>query len=116
MVRFFLLPEVLEGNKKILKFSKATKKIFLGSRRHFFLKRIYRILVVHFPATETRFFIVLIEVLEGNTIKRAQTISASGLDSNGLYLNHFFKTSFFFFLFSLYLHRISSDNSRFVLS
>jgi len=31
------------------------------------------------PAARTRFFIVLIEVLEINTIKRAQTILASGL-------------------------------------
>jgi len=49
----------------------------------FFLKRIYRVLVIHFPSAETHFFIVLPEVLEGNTIKRTQTISASGLNSNG---------------------------------
>ncbi|WP_396147927.1 hypothetical protein [Flavobacterium sp.] len=35
-----------------------------------------------FPAAGTRFFILLPEALEGNNIKRAQTIPASGLKSN----------------------------------
>jgi hypothetical protein len=53
----------------------------------FFLERIYRILAIHFPAAETRFFLMLPEVLEGNIRKRAQTISASGLVGNCLTSN-----------------------------
>lgn len=36
--------------------------------------------VIHFPATGTRFFILLIEIHEISNIKRAQTIPVSGLD------------------------------------
>jgi hypothetical protein len=41
----------------------------------------------HFPATETRFFLMLIEALEINIRKRAQTISVSGLASIYQYIN-----------------------------
>jgi hypothetical protein len=37
------------------------------------------------PAARTRFFIVLIEVIKINNIKRAQTILASGLKSLPFY-------------------------------
>jgi hypothetical protein len=36
--------------------------------------------VIHFPATGTRFFILLIEIHEISNIKRAQTIPVSVLD------------------------------------
>jgi hypothetical protein len=38
--------------------------------------------IILIPAAGTRFFILLPEALEGNNIKRAQTIPASGLISN----------------------------------
>ncbi len=43
--------------------------------------------VIHIPATETRFFLMLIEALEINIRKRAQTISVSGLASICQYIN-----------------------------
>jgi len=52
--------------------------------RFFFGANGSSILAIPFPAAETRFFLMLPEVLEGNIRKRAQTISASGLVGNCL--------------------------------
>jgi hypothetical protein len=42
--------------------------------------------LIHIPAARTRFLILLIEVLEINNIKRAQTILTSGLIGNSFSL------------------------------